>query len=138
MTTTGFGLLTLREMIAETLFSFDLLFAFVLTHYLWTRSREYVRWWRFRHVQGAMAILTIIIGHLIIRFWSIAIFIDLRRGGSIYDLENRFPVALAGTVIAVGGLCWAIRVFSPDSWGERSWIAAVAFAALVVIAMRLV
>lgn len=132
------SLLTVREMIAETLFALDLVFGIILLHYVWTRSRDYTRWWKYRHIQGAVAILVLISGHLIIRFWSIAIFVDVRRGGNVFDLENRYPVALIGTIIAVIGLCWAIRIFSPDSWGEKSWMAALAFAGLLVATMRLV
>lgn len=127
-----------RQIIAETLFIFDVIFAVVLIRYLWI-NKSGQPWWEQVHLQGAFAFLTLIVGHILIRGWSIVSFVAIKRqGASIFDMENWLPVSFVGTIIAVIGMIWCIRVFSPGRWGEVGWIVAVILAGCFVAAMRLV
>jgi hypothetical protein len=132
------NLLFWRELIAQFLFIFDLALGAMLLHYLAEQARTFERWWRRPAAQAAMAILTLVLGQTMVRLWSIVIFAEYRHGVGIFDLENRYPMALLGTAIAVIGLCWCIRIFSPDKWREKGWIAACVVGLLFVIVMHLV
>ena len=118
------GLLALREAITQTLFVFDTVLCIILAHYIYRGRRIYSNWWKQPQLHGAAALFVLIFGHLLVRGWGMALIIYYRRGGGIFDLENSYPVALIGTVIAVIGVCWFVRVISPPEWGERGWIGA--------------
>jgi hypothetical protein len=128
-----------RQIIAEVLLVFDLFFAGILIRYLVVKCRELgPAFWRDPVIHGAFALLVLMVGHTIIRFWGVVIFYQLSQGANIFDMENRMPLALMGTAVAVVGMCWIIRVFSPSNWGEKSWVAACLLAGLFVGFMRLV
>lgn len=126
------------EMVTEILFIFDVILGFILSHYIWRSWRNYSQWWRQPHLQGAIALLLLTAGHGIVRAWSLAAFWNLHNGGSLFDLENRYPISLAGTVMAVIGMCWCIRIFGPDRWGERGWIGSMLIALGFVLLMSTV
>jgi hypothetical protein len=138
MTTISF--LLLRQIITEILFSFDVILAIILVRYLMYQRnvQEGTRWLFWPHIQGAFALLVLTIGHCFTRLWSIGTFVYMRHGGSIFELEEAFPLALIGTAVAVVGLCWIIRVLTPTSWGERGWMLALALTAAFVGTMRLI
>lgn len=132
------NLLTWREMIAEVLLTFDVILSLILIRYLWYARQEYDYWWKRIHIQGAAALLVLLSGHAMIRGWSVATFINLKQGGSLFELENQLPIAFIGTIVAVVGLCWCIRIFTPDEWGEKGWIVSCFLALAFVLMMRLV
>lgn len=133
------GLLRFREVIAEVLFVLGLGLVVILIHYLWITRHNYPKqWWKLRHVQGAMAFLALMFGDSLIRGWGTLSYVALRHGHSIFDLENEYPVALAGTIVTVFGMCWCIRLFSPYVWQERSWIFSMIAAVMFVLVMQVI
>lgn len=127
----------LRQIINEVLLSFDIILFVILVRYITVQINQSAQMSQ-PHIQGAMALLTIFFGHAIVRGWSFATFVNIARGGGLFDLENAYPVALIGTIVTVVGLSWLIRIFTPNSWGERGWIFSVMLTALFVGLMRIV
>ena len=119
----------------------------IFTRYLAAESAagRFVLWrWRpfdgmMRH-QMAVAIIVTMTGEGLLRSWTWGIRIADRHGADVSMLRN-LPYALvpisAATVQALGLLC-LVRVFTPDEWHRRAWLACLVFDALLIVGTLLI
>jgi hypothetical protein len=113
-----------REVIAESLFVFDVgLLVFIAAH---LRREFCLRGFRAARArlgnQAALAVGVHTVGLMIIRGWTTLQFYLKGIGYNPVSVEEAYPVALTGLVIAVLGMACCIRIFSPRRWGNFGWI----------------
>lgn len=82
--------------------------------------------------RAAISLFVYFIGETLARGWGAMLLNRMSHGMTVqgaFDIEQKYPLALAGAAISfVGALC-CVRVFSPSSWGNRAWV----FVALIAI-----
>lgn len=133
------NLITMRQVSTEILLILDLTLAAFMFLYLVRKWRLYGWEARFRdEVQAAVAFLTLMIGHSILRAWGTLLLHAQAKGIPLWQLENQVPIGLGGLVISVLGMLCAIRVFSRVDWGHWGWLGASAAALALAAVMRMV
>jgi hypothetical protein len=77
-----------------------------------------------------------ILGHAIVRLWSISMYLIKERETPTFELEDVYPIGLTGLLLAMIGMAFAIRVISPAPCIRWGWIAVLAASIVFVIIMR--
>lgn len=113
------------ELLNGALFILALCASCVFTHYLWTkRSLGYYA------LQPALALACIFYGETLLRgmFWFVRNQINNGVG-----MQQSNEILVVGSIIATVGILCSIRVFSPDSWGNKGWVVSLALTVLFLI-----
>ena len=90
-------------------------------------------WYAYARNKAAIALLILFSGETIVRAWSFFLLRFYAKGVDAWPIEQRYPVALTGAVIALAGTACAVRVFSPKEWGHWGWIVSMALAAAFML-----
>lgn len=106
-------------------FILSLAATYIFLHYIWMNRRI-----GYRCLRPAIAISVLFIGETCLRFYVWWLRDHINAG--LPMVENTFLLALFSSIIAAGVLC-IIRVFSPESWGNKPWVIALLAAIAFII-----
>lgn len=97
----------------------------IFGHYIWTHRR-----FGYRVLQPALALSCIFAGETFLRAYLWYIRDHINSGINL----NADPMLVASSsgLAAIGVLC-AIRVFSPEEWGNKAWVTSSVLAGLFMI-----
>lgn len=129
-----------RQIINNGLFVLDIVLMAVIVHHL---VREYCalglrRAYNRLGNQAAFAVLVLMVGHIVIRGWAAALLWHYDRGVNPLEIEERYPVGLAGAALALVGMVCCVRIFSPYRWRNVIWPGSILLAAAFIVAMLVV
>lgn len=126
------SLTVIREVITSTLLVLDVVLAIFLGGYLVKIGR--LEGWRTAYVkienQAAIGLMVLLIGHGIIRAWSLSLIWNQIHGR--YVGMSFYHTALLGLAVAVVGKICLVRVFSKQWTGDWGWIAGIILAIIAV------
>lgn len=115
------GFLTERIFVAVILALSCLAVTIVVGAYLVREARVNPTWYLNWGNKGAVAIFIFMLGETVARGWGAALIIAYRQGFDLAALENQYPLAFVGAVIAYIGAVCKLRIFSPG-WADWIWV----------------
>lgn len=136
---TNFDTALAREVVAETLFIFDLALASFIAIHLFREIRKRgirLAWTRLGN-RAALAVGVHMTGLAVIRGWSTAMYWMRFHGIDPAPIDNAFQIPLFGLSLAAVGMAGCIRIFSPAEWGEWGWVVTFMVVALFIGYMQL-
>jgi hypothetical protein len=107
-----------------------LLFAFTMfARYV---RHEYSQRGYAERVKASVSIMTVILGEMILHgwFWVLRMQINAHHDSAVVWMRAH-SIAPIGRAIEIVGVLCLIRVFSPDSWSQQTWLAIGVIASLI-------
>lgn len=128
--------LAARELINNGWFIVSLCLVGIFVFFLITEMRE-DGWYAKLRNQAALALIVYFIGETLARGWA-ALLIAQYSGGAtfiqdVWDIEERYPIAMLGAAISFIGAICCVRIFSPPNWGHSGWLAVLAIASVFML-----
>jgi len=83
----------------------------------------------------AVAMLIYFVGRAIASNWGAAYLYAQKHGIDMVAVENQYPIALVGSIVAAVGFLMMIRVYSHSRWKHWGWLSALITSMLIFIGL---
>lgn len=126
--------LTTRILAGVNLSIADLYLLFFLGMFIFKQLyKDWTNWKYDQATRTAIATFVYFFGQGMVRVWGVPLTILIKHGLPTIQLENKYPIGLAGTLIAMVGAFCMVRMYSPAKWRFWGWVSQLIVSIIVSI-----